>query len=315
MAVEHLTDDTVARAVTPAAAQATLREAFLEFGCGQAAVQQRERTESSGVKLSTLGAVIPVQGILGAKVYTTIRGQFGFVVILFSAEDGRPLATLDAGALTRIRTAACSVLAAEACAAAEPHVMGLFGLGVQGTEHAVQMADAFSLTCIRVHDPHAQDAALELLSERTGVAVERADPEDIAASAQILVTATRARTALFSGKLLRDDAFVAAIGSSLPVTRELDDDALRRAARVIVEWKQQTLSEAGDLIMAAADAHLPQKLVELSEVLQAPPATHQGGITVYKAVGIGLADIAIAGLAYRLLVAGSDASPGPQRVA
>ncbi|CAM5215575.1 hypothetical protein CDEF62S_05852 [Castellaniella defragrans] len=127
--MRHLTDEMVERWVTPQAAQAALREAFLAFGAGHAAVQRRERTESAGVKLSTLGAVIPSQGVVGAKVYTTIQGRFGFMVLLFSAEDGRPLATLDAGALTRIRTAACSVLAAQTSVARPPQVMGLFGLG------------------------------------------------------------------------------------------------------------------------------------------------------------------------------------------
>ncbi|HEX7385958.1 MAG TPA: ornithine cyclodeaminase family protein [Castellaniella sp.] len=298
----HLSDDDVSRLVSPEAARAVLRDAFLEFGSNHAAVQRRERTESAGVKLSTLGAVIPSQGVVGAKVYTTIQGQFGFVVILFSAESGLPLATLDAGALTRIRTAACSVLAAQACVHEPPRVLGLFGLGVQGTEHAVQMAQAFPLQQILVHDPHSADRAVVDLEARTGVSVRRAAPEDIAASAGLLVTATRSKCALFSGDLLQDDAFVAAIGSSLPSTRELDDRALQRARQIIVEWKPQTLSEAGDLVLASPDVDLGRKLIELSQLLARPEAPEQRhGIYIYKAVGIGLADIALAGLAYRAM--------------
>lgn len=305
--MQHLTDEAVERLVTPQAAQVVLREAFLDFGRGQAAVQQRERTEAAGVKLSTLGAVIPSQGVVGAKVYTTIQGRFGFVVILFSAEDGRPLATLDAGALTRIRTAACSVLAAQSSVVRPPQTMGLFGLGVQGAEHAVQMAQAFPLERVLVHDPHALVDSVVRLGERLGIPVNWADSEEIAASADIVVTATRSKAALFSGRLLRDDVFVAAIGSSLPTTRELDDEALRRASRVIVEWKRQALSEAGDLVLAARDVRVEHKLVELSQVLAEPEGSARcAGIHIYKAVGIGLADIALAGFAYRALSDGAD---------
>jgi ornithine cyclodeaminase len=173
-------------------------------------------------------------------------------------------------------------------------------LGVQGTEHIVQMAQAFSLERVCVNDPHASDESIRDLQERVGLPVSRAAAEEVAASSDILVTATRSKSALFSGALLRGDAFVAAIGSSLPTTRELDDEALRRARRVIVEWKPQALSEAGDLLLASPDIHVDQKLVELAQVLSEPaPAAQHGGIHIYKAVGIGLADVALAGLAYR----------------
>ncbi|HEY9222825.1 MAG TPA: ornithine cyclodeaminase family protein, partial [Variovorax sp.] len=110
--MQHISDAMIDALVTPADAQAVLRDAFVHFDEGTAAMQERIRTEAGGVKLSTLGAVIPGQGVAGAKVYTTIKGQFSFVILLFSTEDGRPLASFDAGAITRLRTAACSVLAA-----------------------------------------------------------------------------------------------------------------------------------------------------------------------------------------------------------
>ncbi len=325
--MQHITDDMIDACVQPEQAQHVLREAFLQFGQGRAAVQARERTEAQGVKLSTLGAVLPDQGIAGAKVYTTIAGRFGFVVLLFSARDGRPLASLDAAALTRIRTAACSVLAARALARPQPQTLGLFGLGVQGIEHAWQLTRAFPITRLLVHDPHVPEGPRDArLAQRLGVPVVRSAPDDIAAASDLIVTATRSRTALFSGDALCDHAFVAAIGSSLPDTRELDDAALRRAGRIVVEWKAQTLQEAGDLILAGPDTGVPQKLVELSDILapnvrspndpapNAPvpndsvpsipvPDAAAGacGISIYKGVGIGLADIALAGFAWRQL--------------
>src|SRR5690606_14125505 len=93
--------------ISPRQAQDVLRDAFSDYASGEAAMQSRIRTEAQSIKLSTLGAVIPQQGVVGAKVYTTIKGQFNFVILLFSSRNGKPLATLDAGALTRIRTAAC----------------------------------------------------------------------------------------------------------------------------------------------------------------------------------------------------------------
>lgn len=306
--MRHITDAMIDAALTPADAQAVLRDALERLGRGEAAMQERIRTEAGGVKLSTLGAVIPGQSVAGAKVYTTIAGQFNFVILLFSTEDGRPLASLDAGAITRLRTAACSVIAARHLARPQARRLGLLGCGVQGQAHALQMSAAYALSGIRVFDPHAAADTIAMLQRRCGVPVERcATAEAAVADADIVVTASRSTEPLFRGEHLPAGCFVAAIGSSLPHTRELDDTALRRASRIAVEWKPQTLREAGDLVRAAPDALLPEdKLVELADLVtgHAPGRLGAEEITLYKSVGIGLQDVALAGLAWRRLACG-----------
>jgi len=72
-----------------------------------------------------------------------------------------------------------------------------------------------------------------------------------------------------------------------------------------VEWRQQTLREAGDLVLASPAALSPHKIVELGELITGQAKGRHGddAITVYKSVGVGLQDIAIAGLAYARLTA------------
>ncbi|RYE82093.1 MAG: ornithine cyclodeaminase family protein, partial [Hyphomicrobiales bacterium] len=141
----HITDQMVSDAVGIPEVQATLLEAFKSFGTGEAAMQERSRSSAGGIKLSTLGAVIPSQGVLGAKVYSTIGDQFSFVIVLLSSSDGRPLASLEANAITRLRTAACSVIAARHLARPTARRLALFGTGVQAQAHALQMSMAFPL--------------------------------------------------------------------------------------------------------------------------------------------------------------------------
>jgi Ornithine cyclodeaminase/mu-crystallin family len=148
----HITDAMVDTLVSTDQALQAMHRAFAAFGAGEAAMQARERTDAGGVKLSTLGAVIPAQGVTGAKVYTTIAGQFNFVILLFSTETGAPLATLDANAITRLRTAATTVLVAQHLAPANARHLFLCGAGVQGLAHAQQMVQHFGLQRI---DPAA----------------------------------------------------------------------------------------------------------------------------------------------------------------
>ncbi|MBS0292585.1 MAG: ornithine cyclodeaminase family protein [Proteobacteria bacterium] len=297
----HINDAMVDRLVSADEALESMREAFKAFGSGEAAMQQRERTDAGGVKLSTLGAVIPSQGVAGAKVYTTIGGRFNFVILLFSSQTGEPLATMEANAITRLRTAATSLLAAEQLAPQGAQSLFLCGAGVQGLAHARQFAKHFPLRQITVYDPFAGEDLATRLARETGVATKRVSDTQAVGESEIVITASRAVEPLFPGARIASGAFVAAIGSSLPHTRELDDAALSRASTIVVEWRRQSLQEAGDLVLADPALEVASKVVELGDLVcgrfKRQPAGD--GISLYKAVGVGLEDIALAGLAYR----------------
>ena len=311
--MRHVSDADVEALLDPGDVERLLVEAFRSFGEGRAAIQERVRSVAGAVKLSTLGAVLPDQGFAGAKVYTTIGGQFRFVIVLFDAVDGAPLATFDAGAITRLRTAATSVIASRYLARPDVRRMALFGAGVQGRAHAIRMAGAYALDEIRVRSRSADATLCAAIEAECGVAVRPCGAAEALADAEIVVTASRARTPLFSGDLLAPGAFVAAIGSSLPDTRELDDRALERASTVAVDWSQQALREAGDLVLADPNV-LQGKVVQLSDLVTGAAVGRRDAdeITVFKSVGIGLQDVALAGLAWRRLsqAAGSRSGSG-----
>jgi ornithine cyclodeaminase len=297
----HITDAMIDEVLGPADAQQALLEALRSFGAGRGAMQERVRTEAAGVKISTMGAVLPDQGFAGAKVYTTIQGRFDFVILLFSAEDGRPLASLEANAITRLRTAACSVIAARHLARPGSRRLAVFGAGVQGQAHALQFALAFGLDEIRLVDPFAPADVAARLQRQCGVPVRMTQAAAALDQADIVVTASRATEPLFAGVALSPGSFVAAIGSSLPTTRELDDTALRRASRIVLDWSPQTLREAGDLMQAATGCLTPDKMADLADVVsgRSPGRRNDEEITIYKAVGVGLQDVALAGLAWQ----------------
>jgi ornithine cyclodeaminase len=299
----HITDAMIDAAVTPADAQQVLLEAFRSFGNGRAAMQERVRTEAGGVKLSTMGAVLPELGYAGAKVYTTIKGRFSFVILLFSAHDGRPLASFEANAITRLRTAACSVLAARRLARRTSRRLAVFGAGVQGRAHALQFAQAYPLAEIRIVDPFVAPEAAAQIEAECGVPVRLATAARALDGADIVVTASRSTEPLFRGEALPLGCYVAAVGSSLPHTRELDDAALARASRIVLDWAPQTLREAGDLLRAAPGCLAPDKIVDFADLVteRQPGRTNADEIMIYKAVGVGLPDVAVAALAYRRL--------------
>jgi len=254
--------------------------------------------------------VLPEAGVAGAKIYTTIKGQFNFSIVLFSTHDGSLLATLDANTLTRIRTAATTVLAIRALANAGATTAAIFGTGVQGAAHAYALAEHTQLRTLRIVGQEGVEKLVDELNARfagDGLVACAAEVPGALDGADVIVTATRATGPLFAGSAVAAGALVTAIGSSLPHTRELDDALLQRASRIVVEMRSQAREEAGDLLLAREGAFHWDDVAELGEVLeqQRPGRTSRDDVIVYKAVGIGLQDIALAGLAYRNYMAGN----------
>lgn len=300
--MRYFTDAEIEKLVGTDEAVACLEHAFIAFARHQAAVQPRVRTEAGGVKLSTLGAVMPTLGYAGAKVYTTIDGRFSFALILFRTDDGAPVAVLDGNALTKIRTAAVSAVAARRLAAPGASVLTIFGSGVQAHAHALAIPLVRPVREIRVVSRSEPREFIDFIRRRTGLPAISTDAVRGLDGADIVVTATRSRKPLFNGALLAPGCFVAAIGSSLPDTRELDDQAMRRADRIVVEWLHQARAEAGDLILADKGGAIDwNKVTELGSVLSDPGAPRDvgDGITIFKSVGFGLEDVALAALAFR----------------
>ena len=143
-------DATVRRLLDPAAAREAVDRALRHFADGQAAVQARVRTVAGPVKLSTMAAVDLGGRVAGAKVYTTIAGRFRFVVLLFDAESGAPLAVLESDAMTEVRTAAVTAVAARALARADADTLAVFGTGIQAGSHVRALAGALPVRQVRV---------------------------------------------------------------------------------------------------------------------------------------------------------------------
>jgi ornithine cyclodeaminase/alanine dehydrogenase-like protein (mu-crystallin family) len=298
--VKLITNQQVSELVTTADAVQAMREAFSAAGGG--AQQARVRASAAnGVMLSMMGAVIPDAGIAGAKVYTTIKGNFKFVITLFSSITGAPLATIEGDTMTGLRTAAATAVACDALARKEVEVLAVIGTGVQARSHIPALLQVRSFKEILIAGLSGQQALADEVSAAYGVPARVVSIDEAAAQADVLVTVTRSATPLFAGDLIKPGAFVAAVGASKASVRELDDRAIARAAALVVEWKPQAQLEAGDLLQCAPGTFDWERVWELGQAVDGS-MTYQRqpeDIVIYKAIGIGLEDVALAGLAYR----------------
>jgi ornithine cyclodeaminase len=300
-----ITDEDVASLLTMREAIDAMAAAFEQFGNGAGAIVPRVRAAAEhrqqSAAVATMGASLPAAGVLGAKTYSTVGGIFNFVIVLFSSITGEPLAAIEANEITRLRTAAATAVATRRLASREARTLAIFGTGVQARAHAEALLLAHPFERVLVAGRAAAPEFADWVQTEFGVAATAVDAEKAAHEADVIVTATRATEPLFDGAQVKRGAFVAAIGSSKPTTRELDDALLARAELIVVEWLPAVRAEAGEFVRAAPGVIDPARVTELGRLLVRGTSYDRraGDIVVYKAVGIGLEDVALAHLVYK----------------
>lgn len=225
-------------------------------------------------------------------------------VTLFEADTGRPLALLDGGTLTAIRTAAAPGLATDVLARKDARQLAVFGAGVQARQQILAMCQVRPVDVVRLFTPtRAKADALiaDLLLQFPGISWEVVDsPREAVQQADIICCASTAKYPVFSDTDVRPGTHINAIGSFQPEVAEVPAETVCRA-RTYVDSVDAAWEEAGDLIQP-----LRSGLIDRDHLVGEVGALAQGKIggrqddsqvTLFKSVGIAAQDAVAARVA------------------
>lgn len=232
----------------------------------------------------------------------TIMGM----VVLLDAATGAPVALMEGGYLTALRTGAAGGVAARHLARPDARVAALFGAGAQGRTQVLALAAERPIEEVRVVDPAAGRAeilARDLAAELPAVRwVFPPDSRQAVRGADVVITASTSERPVFPGEALEPGTHVSAIGSFTPVMRELDDTALLRATKLVVDSREGALAEAGDIIIPLREGKITADRIwaEIGEIVagRRPGRENPEETTIYKAVGLAVLDVATAAAAW-----------------
>jgi alanine dehydrogenase len=253
------------------------------------------------------GALLGDEAVLGIKVITVFHGNHAHgeeshqgSVLLFEAEMGKPLAILDAAAITAIRTAAMSALATRLLAREDAGDLALLGSGVQAKTHLAALREVRPLRRVRIWSRQAERAAYfaEEESARHGLPVEAAaSARDAVEGADLVCTVTSSREPVLEGAWLAPGAHVNAVGACTPATREVDTETILRA-RVFVDRRESAMAEAGDLLIPIREGAVGEDHIagELGDLLLGRVAGRRSAeeITLFESLGLAVEDLAAA---------------------
>jgi ornithine cyclodeaminase len=230
--------------------------------------------------------------------------------VLLSWQTGEPLAMIDGRALTLLRTAAVSALAADLLAPKDSEVLLMVGTGalapylIEG-HRAVRN---YRSILIWGRNPDKAAALARDLEARGWPVSAAVDLEAAARTADVISCATLAREPLIKGSWLKTPCHLDLVGSFTPDMREADD-ACARGAFIVIDTPG-ALQTSGDLIAPVAAGVIASDIALLGDLIALGPMAnetvahdsivHDGAHiprskrTLFKTVGVAHADLAAA---------------------
>lgn len=285
----------------PLALQA-VEEAFLMLGRGEAIDIPRERTRLPKVAQHILQGALPSHQIIGYKHYTSSRAGIRFLVYLYHAEQGHLEAILEANNLGMMRTGAASGVATRHLARKDATRLMLFGSGSQAEGQLRAIAAVRSLQEVKVFARQAEK--LHAFCERMQtelklpvIAADSATLEQAVREAHIITTITTSATPLFNGEWLAPGTHINAAGSNSLIRQELDETAVRKSDRIVVDTLATALREAGDLLPSLEKGRLhTRQLIELGHIVSGKTIgrSHDQAITLFESQGLAVQDLLLA---------------------
>jgi ornithine cyclodeaminase/alanine dehydrogenase-like protein (mu-crystallin family) len=266
-----------------------------------------------GVPAPGGGFHIKAAGLVGPRSYFAAKTNANFpenpqrfglptiqgTVVLADAGTGVPLAIIESGCVTALRTAAATGVAARFLARADARTATIVGCGVQGELQLAALAAILPLQRAWVLDtvPEQAERMAGRAAASLGMSVE--PTKDLSAAlrqSDVCVTCTPARRAFLTAADVPAGIFIAAVGADSQGKQELEP-ALVASGTLVVDVLDQC-AEIGELQHALAARLMTREQVhaELADVVvgRRPGRTRDDEVTIFDSSGTALEDVAAA---------------------
>jgi len=170
--------------------------------------------------------------VLKTKVPAAPGDKYVGLVMLFSTENGEPLAIFPDGVVQRMRVASSSAIAARHLAREDASTLALFGSGWQAGSHLPAMCAVRNLKRVNVYSPTKAnlDAFVKEMQRKVAAELRSAEsPEACARDADIIATTTNSLSRVINPDWVKPGMHVTCV--RVP---ELGDETIRKVDRLII---------------------------------------------------------------------------------
>lgn len=278
-----------------------LEGAYLELSRDRAGVMPRAHMALPNGLMHSVGGYLnrDGEGYAGCKVWAIVGGRAQPVLLLFSAVDGSLVGAVEAAKLGQIRTAATTGLGTKLLAREDAKVLACLGTGRQALPQIEAVAAVRELREVRIwgRDRSRSEDFGALVAEKTGLIVEiGTGPAEAVRGADVVVTVTRTREPLLGVAEIEPGVHVNAVGALTAAASELTPAAVASFDAMVVDSLPQARSDCGEIRDAVAAGEVQwSEVVELAALVAGAVRgrAEPGDRTLLRAMGIGLADVAV----------------------
>ena len=247
--------------------------------------------------LHAIGAVVEGAQTVGTKTWAHTAGGATPLVTLWNSDTGKLEAIIEAFALGQMRTGGISGVATARMAAATADELAVIGTGKQAMTQVVAVAAVRKLRRIRVFSPNPENrrafiGKLEKLFPAIAL-VESSSVEDVVRNAPIVTAITRAREPIVTARMLAEGAHFNAVGAITPEREEFTQDVFSRVDLIAVDMVESVKALSAEFRKRFGDGDW-SSVMPLSGLVAARSTRPQGAdLTLFKAMGMGLSDLAL----------------------
>ncbi|MEA2991285.1 MAG: alanine dehydrogenase [Alphaproteobacteria bacterium] len=237
-----------------------LEEAYVELAEGRGVSRTRSdcltptSRADAHYSLKSMDGVIPKLGISAIRLSSDIvtmpkignnarrvkipaapNDRYVGLVLLFSTENGEPLAILPDGVIQRIRVGAANGLGIKYLARKDAQSVGILGSGWQAGTQLMAACAVRNIKTIRCFSPHRdrREAFAKEMSSVLNVEVIAVDqPETAMSGADIAICASNSLDAIFFEPWARPGMYLSSIKNP-----EIEMKAVKRADRVVIHTR------------------------------------------------------------------------------
>lgn len=220
-------------------------------------------------------------------------------VFLFDPETGRPLAMVGGNLLTALRTAAASAISIDLLARKDARVLGMVGAGHQAGFQLRAAARVRKFERVVAWNLHPEMLPkLGAIAAELGLPFEPVSLAELGTHADVIITITSSDKASLMDAYVKPGTHLACMGTDTVGKQEVEPALLARATMFTDEVAQAiSIGEAQHAVMAGLIS--VADIAPLGDVLigRHPGRTSDTEITVFDGTGVGLQDLAVAGVA------------------
>ena len=317
----RLTDRDVGELVDATAAFKAVERGLLAEAAGEAETLPKSvlRFAEGANSLHMLGAVSPALGLGGVKSWLHAGPVAHPVLVLFDSTTARFIGTIEATSLSNLRTAALAGVATDRLAARDASEMALIGSGKLASAMLESIATTRSLKAVRIWSPTAKnrDALADRATRQFGLnAAAVGTPEDALDGASIVGMAARVPQPVFEAQMIARGAHVNAIGITVSGKTEVPPHLFERCSLICTDSVAAARSLSDDLAAFCATEPAWDAVMPLSRIAATSPGRKTDwDVTLYKGMGTGIADLALAAEVLLRAKARGDAVELPEPLA